>query len=135
MGYMFFWSLFFVLSTTVCQFGYIYGGVDRTFRGLNKGAAEAAMDITKHDARGWPMFRSDIFLASADSYFAYNLKDYLNSKDYKITYVFLDETGKAYATKPEYCSGFTVTMTARIMDLTDYRNQVTLEVKKGEKYV
>jgi hypothetical protein len=134
MDYMFFWSLFFVLSTTVCQFGYIYGGVDRTFRGLNKGAAEAAMDITKKDSRGWPCFQSAIFVEAADAYFAYNLKSYLSPNDYKVTYAFLDEAGQAYSTKPEYCSGFTVTFKARIMDLTEYRNQVTLEVKKGEKY-
>jgi hypothetical protein len=134
MGYMFFWSLFFVLSTAVCQFSYLYGGIDRTFRGLNKGAAESSIDITKKDRRGWPMFNTKVFVGNAKAFFAYNLSAYLKPSDYSLKYSFFNEDGSIFILEPTFCSALKVTIEADIMSLTHYSNSVYFIMQKGSIY-
>jgi len=135
MSFMLFWSLFFVLSTTVCQFGYVYGGIDRTFRGLNKGSAESAVDPLHESSSGGPSFNTEVFIHNAEAYLSYNLAPYVVPSDYEVSYAFYDEeSGKKFETKPAYCTGLRVSIVANVLSLSTYRNKVSFWIREGISY-
>jgi len=135
MSFLLFWSLFFVLSTTVCQFGFVYGGIDRTFRGLNKGSAEAAVDPLHESSTGGPSFDTEVFVHNAEAYLAFNLTPYVTKSDYEVSFGFYDEeTGNRFETKPAYCTGLRVTIVAKVLSFSTYRNQVSFWIREGLNY-
>ncbi|MCI2110747.1 MAG: hypothetical protein LKK13_00140 [Bacilli bacterium] len=134
MAYTLLWSLLFVLSTSVFQFGFRYGGIDRTFRGLNKGAAESAVVPGEKEGDA-PRFLVAAFVRNASSYFSFNLSDYVRKGDYEVDYAFYDEaTRKECAGAPEYCTGLGVSLLASVGFGRTYRNHVSFWLVKGTDY-
>lgn len=134
MNYMLFWALLFVLATGTFSFSYSYGGIDRTFKGLNKGVAESSVDILEKSASGAPQFAVALFKKNAKSYLAYNLEPYLQGHPYVIEYSYFGEDRKEISAEPAYCSGLSISFEAPVIDMATYRNEVTFWIKKGTNY-
>ena len=134
MIYMLFWSLLFILSTSAFSFSYSYGGIDRTFKGLNKGAAESAVDPFHPSASGAPRFKVELFLVNAEKYLAYNLSPYVKEGDYATSYSYYLEDGAEITAKPAYCSGLGVSIEASVAGFSTYRNHVSFWIRKGSTY-
>jgi hypothetical protein len=135
MIYMMFWSLFFVLATSVCEFGYAYGGIDRTFKGLNKGAAEASLNMANPDASGMPRFQVALFESNVRKYLAFNLKPYVKEEAYLVAFAYYDAgTGRYFEEAPAYATGAKVTLKASVLSFSVYEDSVRFYVKKGTTY-
>jgi hypothetical protein len=135
MIYMIFWSLFFVLATSVCEFGYAYGGIDRTFKGLNKGAAEASLNMANLDASGMPQFQVALFESNVRKYLVFNLKPYVKETAYLVGFSYYDVgTGRYFEKTPAFSTGAKVTLKASVLSFSVYEDSVRFYVRKGTAY-
>jgi hypothetical protein len=81
---LFLWSLILVLSASLFEFSYCYGGIDRTFRGLNKAIPETCLVVDGEYA--YPYFSKDALQSSVASYFDEALKGYAKSGSYSVDF-------------------------------------------------
>lgn len=135
MIYMLFWSLIFVFSTLSLQFSCIYGGVDRTFKGLDKSCAEASLTTFATSSSGGPMFDKEVFSLYAENYFSFNLRAYLAEDDYRLAFYFYDvSSGEESDSELSYCDGIRVNFSANVMGMVKYVNTVAYQVKEGNNH-
>jgi hypothetical protein len=81
---MLLWALILVLSASLFEFSFCYGGIDRTFRGLNKAIPETCLVVD--GAHAFPYFNKTYFQASVTSYFDEALANYAQSGAYELSF-------------------------------------------------
>jgi hypothetical protein len=126
------YAFYFVLSTAIFEFSYLYGGIDRTFIGLNKGIAESS--LLSVDAAGNPLskpyFSADLFEVKTNEYFRVSLSGYLVD-DPSLTYWYFDYSTLAEVARKANPTGIKVTLRCAIGCFGEYNKSISFALREG----
>lgn len=129
------WTSMFLLSTSLFLFSYSYGGVARSFEGVDVVLLQEAVDALHVQQFGSPYFAVDVLEKLVTDYLKQNLKPYLAEKQWEVAFLFAEyiEVGDDEM-EPAYPKKVTVCFEASFFPEGSYENQRNFRIVRGDLY-